>query len=229
MTSVAMIGPHVAIGAAALLLYWRALLAVKGSARHRRAGRLYLLLLLPLLLTVLPITLAAAGTAGPARVAQLCYLALVLATAGWTAWRAVADRDDVERFRGLMFRGLAWAMLASGLGLMTLGIFQAQVLTFGFAMIGVVYGGAMLGFLGRAAGPGWSREWHLNGICLLFAATHASFIGLVARQLFPALAGEAMHDLTQLGTIAFAYCLRQWLGHRHGAGLPAGEMTAATR
>ena len=71
-------------------------------------------------------------------------------------------------------------------------------------MIGVVYGGLMLGHVGRAASEDWWLKWHLNGVCLLFAATHASFVGLVARTLMPGLAGQEMHALTQLGVIALA-------------------------
>ena len=49
---------------------------------------------------------------------------------------------------------------------------------------------------------------------LLFAATHASFIGVLCRYLWPTHGGETMHTLTQLGTIAFAYLLRQALRWR---------------
>ena len=49
---------------------------------------------------------------------QIVYLALVLGTAGWTAWRAVRDRGTPERFRGPAFRALAVALAACGSGLM---------------------------------------------------------------------------------------------------------------
>src|SRR5215475_12705385 len=112
--------------------------------------------------------------------AQIGYLALVLGTAGWTAWRAVRDRNAPHRFRGAVFRTLAVAMATCGAGLLVLGILKAKVLIVGFAVIGIVYGGAMLGELARPAAVGWWLNWHLNGIALLFAATHASFVGLVA-------------------------------------------------
>ena len=231
MPEIGVIGPHVVAGALALACFWGTLLTVKGSRTHRRRGRLYLALLLPLLASTVPITLA--ERLDPARVVQLAYLALVVATAGWTAWRAVRDRRAPERFRGPVFRTLAVAMAASGAGLMALGIVEGDVLAVGFAVIGIVYGGAMLGALGRPLAPDWWLTWHLNGVALLFAATHASFVGLLARSLLPGLAGEAMHGLTQLGTIAFAYGLRQWLGRRYAglagppAAAPAGALPAA--
>ncbi|MEZ5439859.1 MAG: hypothetical protein R3F15_00065 [Lysobacterales bacterium] len=60
---------------------------------------------------------------------------------------------------------------------------------------------------------------------LLFAATHVSIIGLLCRYLWPAHSGETMHALTQLGTIAFAYLLRQALRWRFER--QRGQLTAA--
>ena len=103
-------GPHVLAGVLVLALYWRTLLARKGSGPHRRSG------------PHLPRDAGAAagerradrrctsGAGDPARMAQIVYLALVLGTAGWTAWRAVRDRAAPERFRGPVFRALAVAM-----------------------------------------------------------------------------------------------------------------------
>ncbi|SRR5579871_754410 len=209
------VAPHVLVGGLALAFYGRTALAAKGSRPHRRWGRFYLVILFPLLASVVPISLHPSG-GDPARIVQILYLGLVLGTAGWTAWRAVRDRSSPERFRGPVFRTLAVAMAAGGTALMAIGIVKGNVLTVGFAVIGIVYGGAMLGELGRPATPDWWLNWHLNGVALLFAATHASFVGLLMRSAVPDHAGESMHALTQLGTIAFAYGLRQWLGRRYG-------------
>lgn len=168
------------------------------------------------MISIVPITLEEAREQGPARLLQLVYLGLVVAAAGWTAWRAVVDRRSPDRYRGVVFRALAGCLFAAGVMLLLVGIAGSNVLTVGFSVIGVVYGGAMLGFLGRRPTPQWWLDWHLNGIALLFAATHASFMGLIARHALPGLAGEVMHGLTQLGTIAFAYAFRQWLGWRYG-------------
>ena len=88
----------------------------------------------------------AAGSAG--------YLALVAGAAGWTAWRAVRDRRAPKLSRGPVFRAIALALAASGGALMVAAIVQWDVLTLGFAAIGIVYGGAMLGTLGAAAAGG---------------------------------------------------------------------------
>lgn len=64
--------PHVLAGLLALALYWRTLLAAKGSRPHRRWGRVYLVMLLPLLASVVPVSLHL-GKGNPARMAQIVY------------------------------------------------------------------------------------------------------------------------------------------------------------
>lgn len=210
--------PHVAVGSITLFLYWRTILSTKGSATHRRFGRLYLMLLIPVLVSVVPISARAIVERGGVAAVQFIYLVFVLCAAGWTAWRAIADKHDPDRFRGLVFRALAVALTGSGVLLLVVGIVSWNVLAVGLSMIGVVFGGAMIGFIRRAAAADWWLEWHLNGVCLLFAATHASFVGLVFEWLWPAWRGDELHAMTQLGTIVVAYLLRQWLGWRYQSG-----------
>lgn len=207
--------PHVTVGAAVLITFWRSMLSRKGSPAHRRHGRVYLILLAPLLVSILPIVLLAARREGPVRIVQLVYLGLLVAAAGWTAWRAIRDRGDPAAFRGPVFRLLAVALSGMACLLLVMGIATQNLMAFGFAVVGIVYGGAMLGFLGSDPAPGWWLRWHLNGIALLFAATHASFTGLVLRRLRPDWDGEVLHGLAQFGVIALAWFLRQWLAARY--------------
>ena len=209
------LGPHILVGAVVLGCFWGALLCRKGSPRHKAFGRAYLLLLTPVLVSVVPITLYFANRADAARVFQLGYLALVVTTAAWTAWRAMRDRGTPERFRGPVFKTLAALMFISGAALLVLGIAVARPLTVGFSSLGLVFGGAMLWELRIAPAHDWWKMWHLNGVSLLFAATHASLVGIVAKNLLPTLAGETMHTVTQLGTIGFAFALRFWLARRY--------------
>ncbi|HEY7551728.1 MAG TPA: hypothetical protein VH913_19690 [Hyphomicrobiaceae bacterium] len=48
---------HSVAGAALLVFYWRTLLSRKGSPEHRRLGRTYLILVIPLMISIVPITL----------------------------------------------------------------------------------------------------------------------------------------------------------------------------
>src|SRR5262245_16780676 len=215
------LGPHILVGVSVLACYWATLLSVKGSPRHKAFGRFYLILLAPVLASVLPLALFSIDRFGVARVFQLGYLALVTVTAGWTAWRAIRDRAAPERFRGRVFKILAALMLASGAAMLALGLSTARPLTIGFSSLGLVFGGAMALELTRPATQMWWKVWHLNGVSLLFAATHASLIGLMARTLMPSLAGDMLHTSTQLGTISFAFLLRFWLVRRYVNGTGA--------
>lgn len=215
MTSALTYLPHMIVGFAILSAFWSTLLSRKGSPAHKRRGRVYMLLLLPLLASVVPITIKAAAEEGPVRIVQLLYLSVVVAAAGWTAWRAIRDRDDVDAFRGPVYVGLSVLLSVMAVTLLVLGIVTQNVMAFGFSVIGIVYGGTMLGFLRQPARPGWWLTWHLNGIALLFAATHASFTGLVLRTLRPDWDGEILHGLTQFGVIALSYFFRQWLGWKY--------------
>ena len=208
-------GPHVLVGTVVLGLFWRTFASVKGSRGHRRYGRVYMFMLLPLLASVVPISLQRIAEEGPAKLVQLFYLFIVVCAAGWSAWRAVKDKNDPDRFRGPVFRLLGGTLLVLGVILLIVGISTWNVLAVGFSSIGIVFGGSMVGFLARQPDHGWWLDWHLNGVSLLFAATHASFVGLVFRTLRPSWDGDILHALTQLGVIASAFLLRQWLGYRY--------------
>jgi hypothetical protein len=121
-----------------------------------------LAVLLPLLLSVLPISIARISEDGPVKLIQLVYLSIVVGAAGWTSWRAVKDKNDPDRFRGIVFRILGTALLGLGVLLMVVGIASSNVLAVGFSSIGIVYGGAMGGFLGRRVAADWWLTWHLN-------------------------------------------------------------------
>lgn len=207
--------PHILAGAIVLGMFWRTIMSIKGSRTHRRYGRIYILMLLPLLASVLPISLQRIAEEGPAKLVQLLYLFVVVCAAGWTAWRAVKDKTELDKFRGPVFRVLGGTLLGLGLILLIVGISTWNVLAVGFSSIGIVFGGSMVGFLARKPGPEWWLDWHLNGVSLLFAATHASFVGLVFRTIRPSWDGDVLHALTQLGVIASAFLLRQWLGYRY--------------
>ena len=129
MSDLLVYGPHILVGAAALFFFWRTLLTVKGSAPHRRNGRRYLLLLVPLLATTVLFALQALAVEGPVRVVQLVYLVLVVAAAGWTAWRAIRDRATPERFTGPVFRALAVGLTGMGVLLMVMGIVTTALRT----------------------------------------------------------------------------------------------------
>ena len=224
MWSVAMIG-HVAAGLVALVAFWSAAILRKGSAAHRRAGRIYLLAMAGVLGSI-PIIAAALLMQGEyLQVVRLPYVMLIASTAAWVAWRAIRDRLDPARFTGRVFRLLAVAMIASGLVFLAIGMKVGNVMTIGFALVGLIFGGAMLAFALRGpTSPRWWLAWHLNGICLLFAATHNSFLSLGLRRLLPQLHGETTRYLIFYSVLGLAIGARLWLGRRYLASTKPGRL-----
>ena len=212
---------------------WRWRCTGRPCWRPRAAGRTgggvarYLLMLLPLLASVVPVSLCWRGGSGAD--GQLVYLALVVGDRGLDG---VAGGARPRGAGALPRPGLPGTRRGDG-GLRQRpdgsGDRERRCTAVGFAVIGIVYGGAMLGELGRPPAPDWWLNWHLNGVSLLFAATHASFIGLPCAHCGRRRRAR-VHALTQIGTIALAYGLRQWLGRRYqrlAGPAPAGVAVAA--
>ena len=218
MWDAAMIG-HVSVGTVALGAFWSAAWLRKGSPAHRRAGRIYLIAMVGILASIPFIMAALAMQGDQAKAARLPYVTLIAATAAWVAWRAVRDRHDPARFTGRIFRLTGFAMAVSGLAFLAIGFRIGNAMTVGFALMGLLFGGAMLDFALRGpSGPRWWLGWHLNGVCLLFAATHDSFLSLGMRSLLPQLQGELMRYLIFYSVLGLAVGARVWLGRKY---LPA--------
>jgi hypothetical protein len=205
---------HILAGVLALVAFWTAASMRKGTQRHRIAGRVYLLALFGILASIVPMIVAFASTDITMAV-RLGYLMLIVATAIWIAWRAIRDKQHVERFAGPVFRALATAMGLFGTFFLFIGISRGSALVVGFGSIGIVYGIGMWWFVLRGStGPHWWLAWHFNGICLLFAATHDSFLSLGLRSVLPELQGPVMRSLVLFGILSLAVLLRIWLGRR---------------
>jgi hypothetical protein len=220
---------HAAVGAVALIAFWVAGLARKGGSVHRRAGKVYLLSLLFVMLTTLPfIGLSVIERRSP-QVILLSYLLLITTTAIYLSWRSIRNKRDVKHFTGLLFRGLATAVALFGIVVLCLSTIASSaprsVFLAGVSMVGIITGSNML-MLARTATADkqWWLRQHLNGAALNFAATHASFAGIGLAGLLPELKGPWMHSLTQNGVLVLALVLRLWIGRRYFR--PARKLTS---
>jgi uncharacterized membrane protein len=212
---------HIAIGSAAILFYWVALLSVKGSRRHRAWGKAFFTVLILVALSVGPVLLLRPGAFDPAFVVQFVYLDLCLITVSMLGWTAIRWKDDVERFRGWHFKALAFSILALGVIVLIAGIASGKLLTVIFSWVGLAYGAAMIRFAWMRAEPHprWWLGWHLNAVSGLFNAVHGTFLALVWETLVGPQAGDEVSVFMQLATIAAAVAMRLWFGHRKGAPL----------
>ncbi len=219
---------HIFVGSLALAGWWGAFLQTKGSPRHKRFGRLFLMLLGAVLVTVGGIFFLSSRVFAAPEVIEFSYLVLCVVTVGGTAFAAIRLRHDIERFRGPLFRTFGIAAFVMGGVVLAAGIASGNPMPVIFSVIGLLFGGAMIrfAFFEGAVHPNWWLGWHLNGMCFLFNAVHGTMLAVIWRALVSPEAGVGLNMTTQLGTMAIALALRLYLGRRFNAPLRFGQVAA---
>jgi uncharacterized membrane protein len=210
---------HYAIGVIALAAFWSAAFTRKGSPLHKLVGRIYLLAMTGIIVTAGVITMLAAMRKPSPTVAFLGYLLVITATACWLSWRAIRDRRDFARYTGGVYRLLEVLNLASGIGVLALGLALGSVLFAGFSAVGIftAYGMWRL----RRRGPEqplWWRWEHISAMLGNGVATHIAFLSIGLPKLFPNLAGPTLQNLAWFGPLLVAVLLGKWLKRKY---LPA--------
>jgi uncharacterized membrane protein len=207
---------HLGLGVAALLSYWVAALAKKGSRPHKLAGKLYVLVMLGVLLPAIPLSLRALLHKDTAFGWFLLYLLVITFTALWKGWYATRHKRDFAAYTGPGFHRLAWLSIASGLAVQALGLAQMQPIFLGFSTVGLLGGRGMLRL--AKAGPAHPRWWmgeHFSAMIGCGVATHIAFLSIGLPKLLPALAGPAMQTTAWLAPLALAALARVWLARKY--------------
>jgi len=223
MTAYALLAiTHAGCGTLALVTFWIAGMARKGSPLHVRAGKVYLLSMVALLTLALPMSLMIIARGGPgiAIGCFLLYLLVITTTSVWLSWRAIRDKRDWARFTGPVHRGLMWLNLASGVGVAMVGLFLAdrmQLIIVSFSLIGILTFVRMRRF--AAQPPTETRWWmrqHLSAMLGNGVATHIAFLSIGLPKLLPWLAGPLFQNIAWIGplgvsALAGAYLTRKYL------------------
>ena len=221
---------HVIAGSVALLGFWTAAFLRKGSPRHRLVGRAYLLAMVVVVLSGIPLTVQRFAEGHTVTGSFLGYLLLITATGVWTAWRAIRDKHDPVAFTGPVYRGFAIANLAAGLGVLALGWQAGSPLLMGFSAIGLFAGQDMLRKRARIAGkPLWWRTEHYSAMLGNGVATHIAFLGLGLPRLLPMVDGTALHYVAWFGPLLVAVVAKPLLDRRFAAQprpVPGGALAA---
>ncbi|WP_167284835.1 DUF2306 domain-containing protein [Marilutibacter alkalisoli] len=220
---------HVAAGTVALLTFWSAALLRKGSQPHRLVGRAYLLAMVCVIATALPMCVVQYQRGQPVTAAFLAYLVVITSTAVWSAWRAVRDKHDVVRYTGPVFVVLGVLSLLTGAAVLALGVRVNSPLLMGFSSIGLVAGiDTLLKRIRRekmAARPGWWRTEHYTSMLGNGIATHIAFLGIGLPRLLPSLGGSSLQYLAWFGPLLVAVLAKLWLDRRWkpGPARPTGR------
>lgn len=213
---------HAGFGTLALLAFWTAGMARKGSPVHVVAGKAYLLAMVALLALALPMSVMIMARGGPGIAIGffLMYLLVITTTSVWLSWRAIRDKRDWARYTGPVHRALMWLNLASGVGVALVGLFLAdrmQVVIVSFSLIGISTFISMRRFAAQPpTEPRWWMRQHLNAMLGNGVATHIAFLSIGLPKLMPWIAGPLFQNaawLAPLGVAALAgvYLRRKYL------------------
>ncbi|MCB9676825.1 MAG: hypothetical protein H6737_17050 [Alphaproteobacteria bacterium] len=208
---------HVAVGALALIAFWSALAAKKGSRLHRAIGRGFFVAMLLVVATVGPLVVDPKGV-DPGRVVQMAYLSACVGTVVFVGWSSVRLRRAPERFYGLHLRGLG--ALVAGLGAIVLvaGLTTSDPVPAVLSWVGLLYGAALvrLGGAGPRSGTWW-LGWHLDAVCGLLTAVHGTLLYVLWRGAVDPLAGRATAAAFHVAVLVVAVALRHHLARRYRA------------
>lgn len=215
-----LVATHVATGTVALATFWGAAALRKGSVPHRRTGQVYLLAMLGIILTGLPMAVVRVYQGHPVTAAFLGYLVVITAGGTWTAWRAIRDKHDVARFTGPVYAALGWLSLLSGVGVLALGVKVGSPLLMGFSAVGLFTGQDMLRKRRNrerlAARPRWWMVEHYTAMLGNGVATHIAFLGIGLPRLLPWMDGNALHYAAWFGPLLLALIAKPLLDRRWG-------------
>lgn len=218
---------HVAAGTLALLGFWTAAALRKGSPRHRLVGRAYLLAMVAVIVSGVPLAIQRAIDGHPVTAAFLGYLLLITATGVWTAWRAIRDKADPVAYTGRVFRGFGWANVVAGAGVLALGLQVGSPLLVGFSAIGLFAGQDMLRKRRQITGkPLWWREEHYTPMLGNGVATHIAFLSLGLPRLLPWIDGAALHYVAWFGPLLVAVIAKLWLDRKYKGRQPRQPQAA---
>lgn len=209
---------HGTVGVIALITFWSAAIVRKGSPLHRRAGQGYLLAMLGIVASAIPLAAYKFAAGQPVIASFLAYLVVITATGVWSAWRAIRDKHDVARYTGRVYAAFAWLSLSSGLAVLALGYQAGSPLLMGFSVIGLFTGQDMLRKRRNPQRLGETPRWWLvehysamlgNGI-----ATHIAFLAIGLPRLLPAIDGVALHYFSWFGPLVVAVIAKVLLDRR---------------
>ncbi len=217
---------HILAGVAVLISFWAAAAASKGGTTHRRFGRIYQVAMAALLSATLVMTVSMVTGGQVMRAVFNVYVALISVASVWMSWRSIADKADVDAYRGLVCKGLCLALGVYGIFLLTMVPRMDQparmALAFAFAVLGLTISAMLLRRIVLGADhPRWWLSEHLTGMALNFGATHASFSILGLGALFPFVKEPWNRTAIVVSWMLAALVVRLWAGRRFMGARPA--------
>lgn len=222
---------HAGFGTLALVTFWTAGLARKGSPLHVRTGKVYLASMAILLALAVPMTGMILARGGRSLIigAFLVYLLIISSTSVWQSWRAIRDKRNWAAYTGRTYRTLMWLNLLGAVGIAAVGLLLAarlKLIIVSFSLIGLINFISMRRFASRRPDePRWWMRQHLNAMMANGVATHIAFLSIGLPRLIPALQGPVYFNLAWLAPSGIAVLAGIYLGRKYlGAAPPRNAM-----
>ncbi|TVQ41730.1 MAG: hypothetical protein EA370_01185 [Wenzhouxiangella sp.] len=209
--------PHAWLGGLALISYWFAALAGKGSGAHRLAGRVFLLAMVGVVLTALPLSVATWLNGHVIWAVFLAYLVVLVSVNCLNAWRAVRHRNSFEHFANGCFRAGAIVLGLAGLATVALGLIHGAILLIAFGAIGplAAWQSLRLSRRGPSDGRWWLRS-HYGAMIGNGVATHIAFFQIGLARLFADLGMAMIVNIAWLGPLVVGALIGYLLDRRWG-------------
>ncbi len=208
---------HIAAGVVALISFWCNGLMKKGGALHRRVGQVYLLAMVAIIISGVPLVFGLLARGNPIGAIFLTYILVLVTNSCWNAWRSIRDRADYKRYFGAMFWSLAGITAVSGIAMMAVGIAIGAPLLAVFGSIGVV--GLITSIRSRRRAPAtpnwWLRE-HYGAMIGNGVATHIAFLAFGLRNALPGVDPMIQQNLAWFGPLVGAIIAGVWLNRKYG-------------
>src|SRR6056297_1209686 len=208
--------PHALAGTVALATFWTAGLAKKGSLLHKRAGKIYLLAMIGIVVTAVPLALSAALKGQWVGAAFLGYLVILVSHACRLAWTAIRWKRDFAKFSGTGYRVSSAILATSGAAVSVLGIVYGSWLLIIFGLLGPLNGFEARRLIRNGPqSPKWWMKEHYGAMIANGVATHIAFLQIGLMRFVPELGSGAVQHLAWFGPLALSFVAGWWLNRRY--------------
>jgi hypothetical protein len=195
--------PHIVAGSIALVTFWTSAYARKGGTLHRYSGRVYLIAMLGILITGVPLTLLNWARGNPVGAAFLGYLLVLVSYSCLAAWRAIRHKRDFQRYSNAVLKISAGLLAMTGIAVIALGVSKGAVILIAFGAIGPITAWQAFALIRRGPVDGrwWLRE-HFGAVVGNGIATHIAFLGIGLSRLLQGIDLGIIQMLTWLGPLS---------------------------
>ena len=210
---------HGLCGLVALVMFWVAAFAKKGAPLHLRAGKTYMVAMLGIVITAVPMAAIIATRGKPGIATFLAYLVVITLTAMWTGWRAVKRKRDQAAFRDNAYLAVALINLAASAVVFVIGMNMSQPLLMGFSAVGTITGVQML--MRRARPMDTARWWlkeHYSAMIGCGVATHIAFLAIGLDRVIRAAGIDPpswYHLIAWFLPLSLSFVVAAWLNRKY--------------